>query len=407
MNILIISPSSPRESIGGIERYLVNLINYCKKQKDLKVHILLPTYGKEYTETDGNVTQYFHSDVAITKGMSAVEISKKARSFADTVKKLIVDHKIDIISAENFHDGFPPAFSILLNMVSAIHEVPLVLRLHSFATTELQEELISQLMWKKISCVSISVAGDCFTKGTDVNTLSTEYLGVNTNEFNENVPAGKIREELRLSKDHKIIMTASRIINDKRNILGEKGIINLIESFSKISPRYPNLRLLIAVAKPPESLNNEFEIALEMLKGYIQLRGVTGQTIVRIFGLDEMPSVYRDSDLFVLASENETFGQVFLEAMACGTPVIGTKVGGIPEIISDGYNGYLVPPGDASILVQRMEAILNNYVLRESFVRAGKETVEEKFMLEKQFGSFMEMLKEMVEKEAIAPVKAF
>lgn len=398
MNVLFISPSSHRESVGGIERYLINLINFCKKQPDIKAHILLPSYGKEHVEQEGNVTLYFDNDIAIAPTMSAIEVAEKSRAFADTVAKIITDHTIDIICAENFHLGFPPAYPILLNMVSQIHKVPIVLRLHSFATSELQIELINQLLWQRISCVSISVAGDCFTKGADVNKLSTEYLGVNTEEFNNTVKSSKIRKMLNLEEKNKIILTASRIINEKRNILQEKGIINLIESFSKISLRYPDLRLLIAVAKPPESLNREFNVALQMLQGYIQLRNVTKQTIIKIFDLNEMPEVYREANLFVLPSENETFGQVFIEAMACGTPVIGTKVGGIPEIITDSYNGYLVIPDDASILVQKIEMILNNQPLRESFIKAGKETVQDKFTVEKQFSKFMEMLKEIAEK---------
>jgi glycosyltransferase involved in cell wall biosynthesis len=203
---------------------------------------------------------------------------------------------------------------------------------------------------------------------------------------------------LSLSNRNKIVLTASRIINEKRNILAEKGIINLIESISKISPQYPDLRLLIAVAKPPKSLSKEFDIALEMLKGYIQLRNIADQTILKIFNLSEMPEVYRESDLFVLPSENETFGQVFIESMACGLPVIGTKVGGIPEIITDSYNGYLVPPDDASILAQRIETVLNNHAIRKSFIKAGKKTVQDKFTLEKQFGKFIEILKTMAGK---------
>lgn len=396
MNVLFISPSSHRESVGGIERYIINLIDYCKNQDNLNVKILLPSYGREYMEQDGNVTLYFDNDIALPVKMSAVEVSKKARAFSETVKKIITKDKIDVICAENFHIGFPPAFSIMLNMISQIHEIPVVLRLHSFASSELQSELINQLMWNRISCVSISVAGDCFTKGADVNVLSTEYLGVNTSEFNTKKQFTDFRKKFSLGKKNKIVMTASRIINEKRNILGEKGIINLIESFSKISPKYPDLRLLIAVGKPPESLSNEFNAALEMLTGYAHLRNIGDKIIVNVFSLQEMPNIYKEADLFVLASENETFGQVFIESMACGIPVIGTKVGGIPEIITDSYNGYLVPPDDASVLAQRIETVLNNRQIRDSFVKAGIKTVHEKFTLEEQFSSFINMLQKMV-----------
>jgi glycosyltransferase involved in cell wall biosynthesis len=95
-----------------------------------------------------------------------------------------------------------------------------------------------------------------------------------------------------------------------------------------------------------------------------------------------------------LPSENETFGQVFIEAMACGLPVIGTKVGGTPEIISDSYNGYLIPPNDSSILAQMIEKLINDRSTRNRFIKAGIKTVEDKFTSEKQLFNFMKTLEE-------------
>ena len=398
MNVLFVSPSSPRESVGGVERYISNLIDYSKNLSDFNVKILMPTTLEDSSEEKGNVRIFLNNDMSINPNSSSSEISAKAKSFAKKVEDIIRSEKIDIIVAENFHIGFPPAFSILLNMVSAIFNIPLVLRLHSFAGTDLQRELINQLMWNRISCVSISVAGDCFTKGAEVEKLSTEYLGVNTNEFNKKQIRSDFKKDLGLTKNNKIVMTASRIIAGRKNILKEKGIVNLIESFSKISPRHPDLRLLIAVGRAPESLKHEFNAALEKLNGYIHLRNISEKTFVKIYNLDEMPNVYREADIFVLASENETFGQVFIESMACGLPVIGTKVGGIPEIIRDSHNGYLVPAHDASILAQKIEALLINNSLREGFIRAAEKTIQNKFTLEEQFSSFMTMLQKMVAK---------
>lgn len=192
--------------------------------------------------------------------------------------------------------------------------------------------------------------------------------------------------------ENKIILTATRIIHGRKSILKEKGIINLIQAFSKLSPRYPNLRLLIAEGKPPDDLKSEFDQANRMLLGYIKLNGIESKTIVRMFKLNEMPEVYRESDVFTLPSENETFGQVFIEAMACGLPVIGTKVGGIPEIISDSYNGFLIPPNDSSILAQMIEKLMNDRSTRSRFIKAGIKTVEDKFTSENQFFNFTKML---------------
>lgn len=401
MNILFISRNSPFESIGGIERYIVNVIDFYKNDVNSRIYLMLPTDKEDYSKKDGNVTIYYVNSLFLSRSTSAgkKEISKKAQIFAKNVEKIIKTEEIDVICAENFHTDLPAAYSLLLTIVTMSYKIPLVLQLHSFATTELQTEIVNQLNWDRISCVSKSVAGDCFQKGTDIDLLSTHYLGVDTEEFNpDDESSYNLRRNLVLSDKIKIVLTATRIIRGKKNILQEKGVIDLIQAFSKISPRYKNLRLLIAIGRSPENLREEFNIAYEMLQGYIKLHNIEEQTILKMFKLNEMPGVYKGSDLFVLPSENETFGQVFIESMACGLPVIGTKVGGIPEIISDSYNGYLVLPNDPSIIAQRIESLLNDNSVRNKFIKAGVRTIESNFTLKKQLANFHQMLESFAKK---------
>ena len=64
--------------------------------------------------------------------------------------------------------------------------------------------------------------------------------------------------------------------------------------------------------------------------------------------------------VLVLLSMFEGLGRVIIEAMATGTPVIGSRVGGIPELVEDGVRGFLVPPGDQKALAEKIRWILNN-----------------------------------------------
>lgn len=84
-------------------------------------------------------------------------------------------HDVNIICAENLIFGTPAVYSLRLNMIAALYKVPLVLRLHMYPASELQIELTNQLMWEKVSCVSKSVAGDCFQKGTAIEKLLKDY----------------------------------------------------------------------------------------------------------------------------------------------------------------------------------------------------------------------------------------
>lgn len=81
---------------------------------------------------------------------------------------------------------------------------------------------------------------------------------------------------------------------------------------------------------------------------------------------DQLPNAYGHCTIFAMPSRGEGFGLVFLEAMACGKPVIGGNHGGTPDVIDDGVNGYLVPYGDVGQLVDRLTRLLSDDSLRHS-----------------------------------------
>ena len=72
---------------------------------------------------------------------------------------------------------------------------------------------------------------------------------------------------------------------------------------------------------------------------------------------EELVVLYQNASMFILASDEEGFGVVILEAMACGIPVVSTRSGGPDDIITDGDDGYLVPRDDASALARRIEEL--------------------------------------------------
>ncbi len=398
MKALFISPDSPYESIGGIERYLSNLISYCKAQRK-DIIILLPSFDGEPSVTkEGTVTIIKDESLSLLGGSKIRDryIHQKAKRFAKAVSNVIQKCGIDVICAESFHCSLPPAYSLQLNMVANANVVPVVLHAHSFSSSLLQTELVNQLMWDKVFCVSKSVAGDCFNKGADVNLLKTHYLGVDTSLFRKDQEKSTwLKDRLVIEHDCKIILSASRVTSRKKDILQEKGIIDTIRAFAKIAPYHPELRLVFATATPYKAIMKQFDNAREKLLGYLKLHGVADKATIEIFAMDEMPNVYNGADVFVLPSENETLGQVFIEAMSCDVPVIGTKVGGIPEIIRDKYNGFLVSPNDPTILSQRMEELLFNEKLHKEYIDRAKEIIDEKFTADKQFYVFFERIEKI------------
>ena len=85
---------------------------------------------------------------------------------------------------------------------------------------------------------------------------------------------------------------------------------------------------------------------------------------------DRMPEVYAAADVVVVPSRSESFGMVALEAQACGVPPVASAVGGLRRVVSDGETGYLVPPGDAAGVAERLAAILEDGSLAARLSRA-------------------------------------
>lgn len=79
---------------------------------------------------------------------------------------------------------------------------------------------------------------------------------------------------------------------------------------------------------------------------------------------EEMADLYRAADVVVVPSRTESFGLAALEAQACGIPVVASNVGGLRTVVSDGRSGFLVPPGDVSMLARRIVEILGDDALR-------------------------------------------
>ena len=102
----------------------------------------------------------------------------------------------------------------------------------------------------------------------------------------------------------------------------------------------------------------------------------------RVFFLGNIPNleeIVGASDLFVLPSEAESFGMAALEAMASEVPVIATQAGGMPEVITDGENGYLLPVGDVDGMAARAIEVLSSRELQDRMGRNGREVAEKKF----------------------------
>jgi len=112
----------------------------------------------------------------------------------------------------------------------------------------------------------------------------------------------------------------------------------------------------------------------------------------RLFEPDpnRMALYYQAADVYALPALAEAFGNTITEAMACGTPVVATKVGGIPDQITDGITGCLVPLSDVAAMTEALQRLLGDEHLRKNMGSAAAEYARRHFGLEHQVDSFLE-----------------
>lgn len=153
-----------------------------------------------------------------------------------------------------------------------------------------------------------------------------------------------------------------------------KGGYDLLYAFAKAIKKYPLIKLTY-VGDGPE---------LEKMKKLAeQLQCKKAITFTGALGREKTREVLQNSDVFILPSYAEGLPVALMEAMSCQIPCISTYIAGIPELIKNGYNGYLIPAGDQDQLSNAILAIKEDAEKRNTMGKKARETVMEKHCLNK------------------------
>jgi len=147
-----------------------------------------------------------------------------------------------------------------------------------------------------------------------------------------------------------------------------KGWPELLDALAGLP--YVDGRLVLHCAV--SSLRDEIDVRAEAVRRAPQLRVLFERDVAS----DRMPDLFRMADVFVLPSRSEGLSNAVLEAMASGVAVVTTRIGGHAEVIDDGFNGRLVPPGDARVLREVLGGLLDSPSERRSLGFAARQRTE-------------------------------
>ncbi len=196
--------------------------------------------------------------------------------------------------------------------------------------------------------------------GASPSRIATIPCGVDTDLF---APGDRAEARARLGLDERpVLLWVGRVAPIK-------GLDTLLDAVARLSSTDRAARLLIVGGDVDEPMS-EHEVSLRRridrlgLGGAVCFVGPQPQSV--------LPLYYSAADVTVLPSYYESFGMVALEAMACGSPVIASRVGGLVTTVRDGVTGFLISEGDVDALAERIGALLDDPDLRW---RVGREGV--------------------------------
>jgi N-acetyl-alpha-D-glucosaminyl L-malate synthase BshA len=175
-----------------------------------------------------------------------------------------------------------------------------------------------------------------------------------------------------------------RVLIHNSNFRPLKRVEDIVHIFSEVRKSVPSV--LVFVGDGPER---------SRIEGRIRQLGLADS--VRFLGKQlNFVEVLQNSDVFLLPSQTEGFGLAALEALSCGVPVVGSRVGGMPEVIVDGETGFLHPAGEVSSMAQSVIRLLRDPSLYRRVSAAARQMVEQKWKLEPTVSKYEEYYRQVL-----------
>jgi len=282
----------------------------------------------------------------------------------------------DIVHA---HDPHAVAMAALGLSMSSLQPLP-VLVASRRVDFRLKKNSFSRWKYRQVDgfvCASHAIAQLLEADGIAPARLFTVHEGIDVERI-AHTPAASVHAALWLPVQAPIVGNIGALVE-------HKGQRHLIDAAAVVVREVPDARFVI-FGEGPLRPALEQQVKHLHLEKHVFLPGFRADVIGLLKGFD----------VFVMCSELEGLGTSILDAMAAGKPVVGTRTGGIPEVIDDGITGLLVSPADARGLAAAVVQLLQDPAMRERMGQAGWARVRERFTVERMVESTRRVYRELL-----------
>ncbi|MGN7299624.1 N-acetyl-alpha-D-glucosaminyl L-malate synthase BshA [Ferdinandcohnia sp. SAFN-114] len=265
--------------------------------------------------------------------------------------------------------------------------------------------LAKQMVGGDVKIVTTLHGTDITVLGYDPSLTELIRFGIEQSDAVTAVSQSLVDQTYELIEPKKEIKTIYNFVDEK--IYYKRDVNDLrsqygIEEDERVIIHVSNFR---KVKRVPDVIR-AFDLVQKEVKSKLLLVGdgpelTTACKLIDELGLDDkvlllgkqenLAELYSISDLKLLLSEKESFGLVLIEAMACGVPTIGTNVGGIPEVIEDGVDGYICELGDIKDIANKAINLLSDIELHQKMSNQAIKSVQQKFNSERIVSNYEDL----------------
>lgn len=357
--------------IGGVETHLVMLLPELVK-RGYEVSLLTGSAEGAKAHDDYKGVKITRAPIMNLNWLSKrglVGIEKEVRN---VISSFLDRAKPHVVHAHNMNYFSKTHAGVLEEEVKKKRNIPLVLTAHNSWDDMLFLRLTRKIQWDHIIAVSFYIKKELMGIGCDNSQVTTIHHGIDINRFK---PTNRKEYKGRLAflKDKRVIFHPAR--------MGiAKGCDISVKAMRLVIRKFPNAVLVLAGTKNIVDWGVTQQKDIAYIVDLIDESGIKNNVFIEMFTLDEMVRLYAISEICLYPSTvGEPFGLTMLESLASAKPMIVTNSGGMPEIIQDGINGYIVPVKDYEAIATKIITLLDDEGLKERIGSTGRKFAELRF----------------------------
>lgn len=286
---------------------------------------------------------------------------------------IVIKHKPDLIHTHSSIDSW------IGGLVGRLLRIPVVRTRHvSVPVKGHTFNLVYRLPKKIFTTAEVIKKLLISSKSCDPSKIEVVPTGVDMSVFKRNISKNLFKSEMRVPEETLLVGMVAQL-------RGSKGHLDFLEAISELSKE--NARFYIVGDGEGRKLYENKAAEWNLLNKRVFFLGYR----------EDIPTVMAGLDLLVIAStRTEGIPQVALQSMSMGVPIVGTNIGGVPEVLFPSKSGLVVPPKNSMALANGIRILLKNKKIRERMGNMGQEFVDRNFSLENMIKKILFLYEEVI-----------